>query len=116
MFEIRKLGAKDISPLITIIGKIGIKDFAKSYGEMEVKEGETPAQVEQKISINFMATVVENLPKCMDDVFEFVADVTGKTKEEIENLDMDVFIELVVDIGQKEEFKKVFNLASRFFK
>lgn len=117
-YELRKINAGDIAPLATIMSRIGIKEFAGCFRVLQIAEAEDKDVEEIGITVmlDVASIVISNLPVCLNDVFSFVASLTGKKTEEIKALDIDVFAEIIIDICQKDEIKKVFKVASRLLK
>ena len=118
---LRKVEAKDIAPLATIISKIGFKEFKACFDSPEVKAGMADGSLDLEkagvtIMFDVMGIVICNLPKCIDDIFAFISSLTGMDIEEVKGLDLDVITEMIIEIFQKEEFKKVFKVASKLFK
>ena len=121
MYTLRKVEAKDIAPLATIISKIGFKEFKACFDSPEVKAGMADGSLDLEkagvtIMFDVMGIVICNLPKCIDDIFAFISSLTGMDIEEVKGLDLDVITEMIIGIFQKEEFKKVFKVASKLFK
>lgn len=121
LYTLRKVDAQDIAPLATIISKIGFKEFKSCFDSPEVQAGLAEGNLDlEKAGVTIMfdavGIVISNIPKCIDEVFAFIASLTGFDIEEVKRLDIDVIAEIIIDIFQKEEFKKVFKVASKFFK
>lgn len=121
LYTLRKLDAQDIAPLATIISKIGFKEFKECFDSPEVKIGVADGSLDLekagvKIMFDVVGIVIANIPKCIDDIFAFIASLTGLGIEEVKGLDLDVITEMIIEIFQKEEFKKVFKVASKLFK
>lgn len=120
-YTLRKMDAKDIAPLANIINKIGFKEFKECFDNPAVKAGASEGNIDLEkagmtIMFDVIGIVIANIPKCIDDIFEFIASLTGMGIEEVKGLDLDVITEMIIDLFQKEEFKKVFKVASKLFK
>ena len=121
IYTLRKLDAQDIAPLANIISKIGFKEFKACFDSPEVKAGMADGSLDlEKAGVTIMfdvvGIVIANIPKCIDEVFAFIASLTGFDIEDVKKLDLDVVTEIIIEIFQKEEFKKVFKVASKLFK
>ena len=121
LYTLRKVDAQDIAPLATIINKIGFKEFKSCFDSPSVQAGMTEGKLDlEKVGMTIMFDVVGiiicNIPKCIDEVFAFIASLTGFDIEDVKRLDLDVLTEIIIEIFQKEEFKKVFKVASKLFK
>ena len=113
--------AQDIAPLATIISKIGFKEFKECFDSPAIKDGMADGSLDLEkagmtIMFDVVGIVIANIPKCIDDIFAFIASLTGMDIEEVKGLDLDVITEMIIEIFQKEEFKKVFKVASKLFK
>ena len=120
-YTLRKMEAQDIAPLATIISKIGFKEFKACFDSPAVKAGVADGSLDLEkagmaIMFDVVGIVIANIPKCIDDIFTFIASLTGMDVEDVKRLDLDVITEMIIDLFQKEEFKKVFKVASKLFK
>lgn len=123
--EIRPLSAKDIFPMVKIIRKIGLNDFGKCFESEEINAitatfsggtEELARMVGMNVVLKIVDVILENLPAVGEEVFVFLANLTGKTKTEVEDLPMDVFFNLVVDVLKREEFVGFMKAVSRLVK
>ena len=123
--EIRPLSAKDIFPMVKIIRKIGLNDFGKCFEPEEINAitatfsggtEELTRMVGMNVVLKMVDVILENLPAVGEEVFVFLANLTGKTKTEVEDLPMDVFFNLVVDVLKREEFVGFMKAVSRLVK
>lgn len=65
--------------------------------------------------IDMAGIVLENIPKCKTEIYVFLSGLSGMTKEEIADLDMVVFAEMIVDVFKKDQFKDFFKVVSKLF-
>lgn len=123
--EIRPLSAKDIFPMVKIIRKIGLNDFGKCFEPEEINAitatfsggtEELTRMVGMNVVLKIVDVILENLPAVGEEVFMFLASLTGKTKTEVEDLPMDVFFNLVVDVLKREEFVGFMKAVSKLLK
>lgn len=122
----RKFTSTDVFPMFKILGKIGINEFTKCFEKDGVKEliaSFTEGNNENVSSVVGMSVVLEavnvifgNLPKCENDIYNLLANTSNLTVEQIKELDMAVFFEMVVDFIKKEDFKDFFKVVSKLFK
>ena len=87
----RTLLAKDIAPFTKILAKMELKESIK--GMFSNKEQERGSMISELIW-----GIVENYYKVENDFFAFLADLEGKTSEEIANLPLSDFINLVTKL------------------
>lgn len=121
LYTLRKLDAQDIAPLANIISKIGFRQFKECFNTDEAKEASENGEINLErlgvgVAFDIAGIVIMNIPKCIDEVFAFIASLTGFDVEDVKKLDLDVVTEIIIEIFQKEEFKKVFKVASKLFK
>lgn len=117
-FELRKLCAKDIFVMVKIISKIGISEFKNCFRSPSVKgkiRGNADFSViGLEVIIEMVGTVLENLPRCETDIYSFLADLSGMKSNEISELGMSEFAELIEAVLTKEEFKDFFTVVSKY--
>ena len=124
--ELRKLQASDIFSMVRIINGIGFKTIKDSINVEEINElrkgmtDETSDTVASQVGMNvvmsILGTVVENLPKVENDVYEFAGNVAGMKAKDVAKMDAGDFIELLISIFTKDEFKDFFSRASKLIK
>lgn len=125
-YELRKLTADDIFPMVKIISKIGLKEFKSCLSSDSVKtaiaemangnEGANIETVGIGVALDFAGIVFEHLPECRDDIYNLLSSLSGMKKDRIAALSMATFMEMVVDVIRKEEFKDFFQAVSKFLK
>ena len=125
-YELRALQAKDIFAMTRIISCIGIKEFRSCFDSDDVKvviaamkNGDKTANVDSvgiAVVINAADVIINNIGKAEQYIYQFLANLSGMSKKELEELEMITFIEMITDVFKKDEFKDFFKLASRFVK
>lgn len=127
-YTLRGLCAKDIFPMTVIIRKIGLKDIAKCFDPEEIKaimgsvsgEDKTMDDVAETVGISVVMKIIdvvlENLSAVEQEVFSFLAALSGMTSDDIGNLPMDVFFEMLVDVFKKREFAGFMKAVSKLLK
>lgn len=124
--ELRKLQASDIFSMVRIINGIGFKTIKDSINVEEINEirkgmteenSDTVAsQVGMNVVMSILGTLIENLPKVENDVYEFAGNVAGMKAKDVAKMDAGDFIELLISIFTKDEFKDFFSRASKLIK
>ena len=124
--ELRKLQASDIFSMVRIINGIGFKTIKDSINVDEINEirkgmtDENSDVIASKVGTNvvmsILGTLVENLPKVENDVYEFAGNVAGMKAKDVAKMDAGDFIELLISIFTKDEFKDFFSRASKLIK
>ena len=124
--ELRKLQASDIFSMVRIINGIGFKTIKDSINVDEINEirkGMTDensdviaSKVGTNIVMSILGTLIENLPKVENDVYEFAGNVAGMKAKDVAKMEAGDFIELLISIFTKDEFKDFFSRASKLIK
>ncbi len=128
-YTLRALAAKDVFPMVKIISKIGINEFTKAFESDEIKQLITAVTSEEdagdndkltvvgiSVALDVANTVLVHLGSCEQEIYTFLSGVSGMTKQEIEELPMNTFFEMIVDVFKKAEFKNFIGVVSKFFK
>lgn len=120
-YTLRKLCADDIFPFCSIINQIGFKEFQACFEKPEIKEivkGENAdvSSVGFMIAMDVAGIIFANIEKCKGSLYQLLSQLSGLTKDEISTMDLDVFMEMIIDVVKKEEFKSFFKAASKLFK
>ena len=124
--ELRKLQASDIFSMVRIINGIGFKTIKDSINVDEINEirkgmtDENSDVIASKVGTNvvmsILGTLIENLPKVENDVYEFAGNVAGMKAKDVAKMDAGDFVELLISIFTKDEFKDFFSRASKLIK
>ena len=124
VYTFRKLNGTDVFLMFKIIGKIGIRDFARSFDKDAVKDlvknagGAENATTALGISVilEMANVIIGNLPKCEAEIYEMLSNTSNLSVKQVKNLDFITFTEMVIDFIKKEEFKDFIKVVSRSFK
>lgn len=127
-FELRRLKADDLFPMFSILKKIGLKEIKENLDPAVVgkltaaskDKGATPEDlvysVGLSVTLEIAQIIIENLPACKKDVYMLLSQVSGMPEKKIGELDLPVFMEMIVAFVRKDEFKDFFSAASKLFK
>ena len=122
-YKLRKLEAKDIAPMASILSKIGIKEIKDCFNPEDIKsltDGKTTEEAVGAVGIAVMfdiaGVILGNYEKCQNDIFKFLASLSGMDIKQIESLPLDTFTEMVIDVVRKEEFADFIKVVSKLFK
>ena len=125
-YEMRKLQATDIFSVVKILNGIGLKNIKESIDFEEInkiRKGMTEknadvisSQVGLNIVMSVATVIVENLPKIENDLYSFIGSVIGIKTKDVAKMDMGEFMDVLISIIQKEEFKDFFKRASKLIK
>lgn len=126
-YKFRRLAAEDVFPMFKIINKIGIKEiktFIEGDGFKDVLKGfsgdaSNEKEVEKlglSIFIEIADLLLRNLPKCEEDMFKLLSSTSNLTVEQVRQLDLATFAEMIIEFVKKEEFGDFIKVVSKLFK
>ena len=125
-YEMRKLQATHLFSVVKILNGIGLKNIKEAIDFEEInkiRKGMTEknadvisSQVGLNIVMSVATVIVENLPKIENDLYKFVGSVIGIKTKDVAKMDMGEFMDVLIAIIQKEEFKDFFKRASKLIK
>lgn len=127
-FELRDLKASDIGPMCKIISKIGVEEIREYLQSDEVSQIVTAARNEdgeskkalEKIGFSAALSVVNilvnNLPNCQNELFSFMAGLSGQTPEDVADMALGDFTSMLLALFQKGEFSNFMKAVSKFMK
>ena len=131
-YVLRDLKSEDMFPMFKILSKIGFKEFKTCFDNDSIKaliadaktgdpdagrskKDELVASVGISVMIDMAGIVLENISKCKTEIYAFLSGLSGMTKEEIADLDMVVFAEMIVDVFRKDQLNDSFKVVPKLF-
>ena len=125
-YEMRNLQATDIFSIVKILNGIGLKNIKEAINFEEInkiRQGMTEdnasaitSQVGVNVVMSIATVILENLPKIENDLYTFVGSVIGIKTKDVAKMDMGEFMDVLITIIQKEEFKDFLKRASKLIK
>ena len=132
-YELRKLQSKDAFSMLRIINKIGVKEFKDVLESDAVKQaiastttpkpasGEPEPKVEtdkigMTVALEIVNVLIMNIPSCEDDIYTFLSSLSGLKKKDVQELEMNVFFSMIMDVFKKQEFASFFGDVSKLVK
>ena len=125
-YEMRKLQATDIFSVVKILNGIGLKNVKEAINFEEInkiRKGMTEenadvisSQVGLNVVMSLATVIIENLPKVENDLYNFIGSVIDVKAKDVAKMDMGEFMDVLITIIQKEEFKDFFKRASKLIK
>lgn len=124
-YTFRTLTARDVFPMVAIIRKIGFKEFRTVFDAPEVKQAMLEAQEGDETSVSSIGfevvvslagVIVEHLNDAEQEIFQFLSNVSNLSVQQVMNLPLDTFVEMIVDLTRKDEFKDFFRAVARLMK
>ena len=124
--ELRRLQATDLFSMVKILNGIGLKNFKDVSDTDKIKEmrksinDDNAEQVVSDIGMNVvmsvLSVILENLPSVETDLYNFIGSVANMKAKDVAKMDIGDFMDLLISIAQKEEFKDFFKRASKLIK
>ena len=121
--ELRRLQATDLFSMVKILNGIGLKNFKDVIDTDKIKEmrksinDDNAEQVVSDIGMNVvmsvLSVILENLPSVETDLYNFVGSVANMKAKDVAKMDIGDFMDLLISIAKKEEFKDFFKRASK---
>ena len=127
-YRLKKLGSENLFSFCTILNKIGFKeikavlDMDKIKALVQSEENEEKDReavidsVGYEIGMDIAGIVIANLENCKDAIYQLLSNLSGMTRKELENLDIAVFVTMIIDVFRKEEFKDFFKAVAKLIK
>lgn len=122
-YTLRDLTADDIFPVLRILNKIGVNDVKKCFAAQEVRTAITDAAagkdtdvsaVGVTVMLEIASLLIEHIPDCRDELYGFLASLSGKKKEDVAALPMLTFVRMIRDVVRKDEFRDFFGALTGF--
>ena len=125
-YNMRNLQATDIFSVVKILNGIGLKNIKESIDFEEInkiRKGMTEdnadavtSQVGVNVVMSIATVILENLPNVESDLYNFIGSVIDMKAKDVAKMDMGDFMDVLITIIQKEEFKDFFKRASKLIK
>lgn len=127
VYELRDLCSKDIFPMFKIISKVGVSEFKTCFESDDVRkaitglsgdaktEDENVAAVGVMVAFEIADVVITHIPDCEKDIYKFLAGLSGIPEKQIAELPMNTFLEMIIDVIKKDEFKGFIKVVSKLF-
>jgi hypothetical protein len=138
VIELRELKAKDILPMVKILQKIGLKQIREMLTPDKIKElmtamkSEPDQQEDQQedqkqeekidgrtilgfnLIMEVVGLVLDNLPACESDIYKFIGSISNLTAEQVADLPLGEFTDIIVRILKDDGFSDFFKAVSKF--
>lgn len=125
-YTLRNLKAKDITPVATIIKKIGVKELKNCFENEGMKKLVSQAMKSENgldkdavksigitVAFDVADVVLTNLPACQEDVNTLLSDMSGMKKNEIEDMPLGTYTEMIIDVIRQDGFKDFMRAVSK---
>lgn len=128
VYTLRALAGKDVFPMVNIISKIGINEFTKAFESDEIKQlvaavtskeekdNDKLTLVGISVALDIANTILGHIGSCEREIYTFLSGLSGMKREELEELPINTFLGMIVDVFKKEEFRGFIGVVSKFIK
>lgn len=111
-YTLRRLDGEDLWPVLDIVGKVLPDDLATVFTEIATGE-KSAAEVGGVVMFRLVSTVIKDIKKVKDEVYEFLTSVSGLTKDEINALGLMAVPKMIWEIYNAEKNVDFFGDASK---
>lgn len=125
-YTLKHLQSSDIFHMLRILSKIGVSEIKGCFSSPEIIKAISNAQASGEeldlsslgvgVVFEIAGIIVDNIPKCEQEIYVFLSRLSGIDPEYIMNMDAVVFFEMIVDVIKKPEFKDFMRVASGLIK
>lgn len=128
VYTLRALAGKDVFPMVNIISKIGINEFTKAFESDEIKQLVAAVTSKEEkdtdnltlvgisVALDIANTILGHIGSCEREIYTFLSGLSGVKREELEELPINTFLGMIVDVFKKEEFRGFIGVVSKFIK
>ena len=116
-YTLRSLKADDIFLVVKLVNKIGFKEMKGCFNSQEVKDAIAGAvsgkeadlsTVGMTVMFEIASLILEHLPDCKNEIYALLSGLSGKAQTEIAEMPSGVFMQMVMDVIRKDEFRDFF--------
>lgn len=128
-YMFRSLKSKDLFPMVKIISKIGLNELSavldKNTMQQLVNQAKNEAEnngdalaylVGVDVVTKIVNKVLEHLPDCQKEIYTLLSNTSNLSVQELEELELATFVEMVFDFVRMDGFKDFFKAASKCLK
>lgn len=120
-YELKEeLKACDLFSMIRLLKKIGLDNVSKSMSSSNINEllaeGSNESQIGMAVVLDIAQVVIDRISDCETEVYNLLAQVSNLSIKQVRDLNMDEFVEMVIELVQREDFKKAFTKVVSLFK
>ena len=141
-YTLRGIQADDLFPMLKILRKIGLREIRSWFSDDETKniinevmknfshkdkaDGESGDDNEERMvslgltilpsALDIADIILGNIEKCETDIYNFLANLSCLSVDEIRKFPLVTFTEMIFDIVEKEDFKDFIKVVSKRFK
>lgn len=110
--ELRKLKSSDIGQVCKIIKAIGIKEFKSCFKVDDFHDGKIE-KIGLDVFIDILDIVMNNITSAQKEIDVFIASLIDVSLEDVQNMDLDEYTDIITEIVQKDEFRDFFGRVGK---
>lgn len=127
-YEFRKLKATDLFLVLNLVKKIDLKSLSDAYANGMDKIIDTTVKKKQGNEIkeqeyaevgmamfNVAQVIIERLSDCENEIFALLEDTSNLSMQEVKDLDINTFIDMVYDFVKLDGLTELFTRAVSLF-
>lgn len=111
-YELRRLKDKDLFPILDILSKVLPEDLTALIAGA-AQRGKKLDEIGAAVAMRVITAVIKNIHKVHDEVYALLSDVSGKTVEEIEDMEFGTTPRMIWDIVNNEKNNGFFTELSK---
>lgn len=133
LYTFRKLNSTDIFKMIRVIKKLNIKELGSCFDKETLKkivqekkeesqeiEESQEESLEISVGIDVILRIVDvllgSLEECENELYDLLSNCSNLSIEQIKALDINIFLEMIIDFLKKEELKDFIEVALKLMK
>lgn len=111
-YELRRLKDKDLFPILDILSKVLPEDLTALIAGA-AQRGKKLDEIGAAVTMRVITAVIKNIHKVHDEVYTLLSDVSGKSVEEIEEMEFGTTPLMIWDIVKNEKNAGFFTVLSK---
>ncbi len=111
-YTLRRLDGEDLWPVLDIVGKVLPDDLAQVFTEIATGE-KNVAEVGGVVVFRLVSTIIKDIGKVKNEVYDFLTSVSGLTKDEINAIGLMAVPKMIWEIYNAEKNVDFFGDASK---
>ena len=112
LYELRRLKDKDLFPIVDILAKVLPEDLTAVIAGAAQK-GKKLDEIGAAVTMRIITAVLKNINKVHDEVYALLSDISGKSVEEIEEMEFGTTPLMIWDIVKNEKNAGFFTVLSK---
>lgn len=111
-YELRRLKDKDLYPILDILGKV-LPDDLTALLASAARKGKKIDDIGAAVTLKLVTAVCKNINKVHDELYDLLADVSGISAKEIEEMEFGTTPMMIWDIVKNEKNAGFFSVLSK---